>query len=95
MKKHLILIYLMILVVFSRLPRESTCLKLRKFSVSFNDLRKESEQNEMESNMREFRNRLQSKMESQEDETMRQIIRKYLLPLAGRTSFMNDFSNRF
>jgi hypothetical protein len=38
---------------------------------------------------------LQSKMESQEDETMRQIILKYLLPLAGRTSFMNDFSNRF
>ncbi len=85
----------MILVVFSRLPRESTCLKLRKFGVSFYDLRKESEQNEMESNMKEFRNRLQSKMELQEDETMRKIIRKYLVPLAGRTSFMKDFSNRF
>ena len=85
----------MLLVIFGQFTRESKCLNLRKFGVSFNELRKENEQIENEKAMKEFRNNLQHNLSLQEDEAIRKVIRKYLLPLAGRTSIMNDFFNRF
>ncbi len=53
-----------------------------------NEFCKENEQNEIE-------NQLQNILTSHQDEVKRQLIRKYLLPLAGRTSILNDFYNRF
>jgi hypothetical protein len=70
---------LMVLVIFGQFPHELNCLHLRKFSVSFREFRKENEQNEIE-------NQLQNILTSHQDEVKRQLIRKYLLPLAGRTS---------
>jgi hypothetical protein len=86
-KKYLILV-LMILVIVGQFPHELNCIELRKFSVLFKKSRKEKG---IEKPMKE----LQNKLSVQEDETKREIIRKYLLPHAGRTSFMNDFINRF
>jgi hypothetical protein len=79
---------LMILVIFGQFPHESNCRKLRKLGVSFSEFCKENEQNEIE-------NQLQNILTSHQDEVKRQLIRKYLLPLAGRTSILNDFYNRF
>ena len=82
----------MILVIFGQFPHELNCPYLRKFSVSFKKSREENEQKKgIEKSMKE----LQNKLALQEDEAKREIIRKYLLPLAGRTSIMNDFFNRF
>jgi hypothetical protein len=77
----------MILVIFGQFPHELNCLYLRKFGLSFKKSRAEM----IEKSMKE----LQNKLALQEDEAKREIIRKYLLPLAGRTSIMNDFLNRF
>ena len=82
----------MILVIFGQFPHELNCLYLRKFGLSFKKSRAENEQKKgIEKSMKE----LQNKLALQEDEAKREIIRKYLLPLAGRTSIMNDFFNRF
>ena len=67
-------------------------MNLRKFSVLFKKSRKEKG---IEKPLKQLQNKLQNKLSVQEDETKREIIRKYLLPQAGRTSFMNDFVNRF
>ncbi len=67
-------------------------MNLRKFSVLFKKSPKENEQKKgIEKSMKE----LQNKLSVQKDETKREIIRKYLLPQAGRASLMNDFVNRF
>ncbi len=90
-KKYLILV-LMILVIFGPFPHELNCMNLRKFSVLF---KKSHKENGIEKPMKELQNKLQNKLSVQEDEANREIIRKYLLPLAGRTSVLNDFVNRF
>ena len=94
MKKHFIFV-LMILVIFGQFPHELNCLHLRKFGVSFSEFRKENLQNKIEKSMKELENQLQNKLASHQDEVKRKLIRKYLLPLAGRTSILNDFYNRF
>jgi hypothetical protein len=82
----------MILVFVGQFPHELNCIELRKFSVLFKKSRKEKG---IEKPLKQLQNKLQNKLSVQEDETKREIIRKYLLPQAGRTSFMNDFVNRF
>jgi hypothetical protein len=91
MKKHFILV-LMILVIIGQFPRELNCQILRKFSLLFKKSRKETE---LEKGVEKSMKELQNKLALQVDETRREIIRKYLLPQAGRTSFMSDFIDRF
>lgn len=67
---------------------------LRKFGVNFGERPGSNKLNEMRKKMRqeqEERERIQNEIEMKR----MNVIRKYLVPLEGSTSFLKDFINRF
>jgi hypothetical protein len=88
------LIFIFVLVLFGQFSYQTNGLHLRKFGISFK-ARKYEQSAKTQNAMKEMDMELEAKKKhEEEEEARRKIVQKYLLPLAGRTSFLNDFYNR-
>ena len=88
------LIFILVLVLFGQFSYQINGLNLRKFGISFK-ARKYEQSAKKQNMMKGFEMELESKKKHEEEEARRKIIQKYLLPLAGRTSILNVFIDRF